>query len=104
MPLGRKQCRATTQPSVKRTYWYLVMSCPMSFEEYSYSFLLLPKMKTATSTEHRTESSCAFLKRPPFLLRKVLRNTGISLGAVAVLGSAWKQQHTRSGCGHRRWP
>lgn len=44
----------------------------MSVDEYSYSFLLLPKMKTATSTEQRTESSCAFLNRPPFRFRKVL--------------------------------
>lgn len=29
-------------------------------------------MTTATSTEHRTESSYAFLNRPPFLFRKVL--------------------------------
>jgi hypothetical protein len=27
---------------------------------------------TATSTEHNTASSCAFLKRPPFRFRKVL--------------------------------
>lgn len=63
----------TKQPLVELTYWYLVMRCCISAEEYSYSFLLLPKMKTATSTEHRTESSCAFLNRPPFRLRKVLR-------------------------------
>lgn len=60
----------------------------MSFEEYSYSFLLLPKMKTATSTEHRTESSCAFLKRPPFLLRKVterLRSSAMALISIFLL-------------------
>ena len=28
---------------------------------------------TATSTEHRTESSCAFLNRPPLRFRKVLQ-------------------------------
>lgn len=55
-----------------RTYWYFVISSRMSAEEYSYSFLLLPKMKTATSTEQSTESSCAFLNRPPFRFRKVL--------------------------------
>jgi hypothetical protein len=46
---------------------------PISLLEYSYSFLLLPKMMTATSTEHRTESSCAFLNKPPLRLRNVLR-------------------------------
>lgn len=55
-----------------RTYWYFVISSRMSAEEYSYSFLLLPKIKTATSTEQSTESSCAFLNRPPFRFRKVL--------------------------------
>lgn len=45
----------------------------MSPEEYSYSFLLWPKIITATSTEQRTESSWAFLNRPPLRLRKVLR-------------------------------
>ncbi len=48
------------------------MSVPISDDEYSYSFLLLPKMKTATSTEQSTESSCAFLNRPPLRFRKVL--------------------------------
>lgn len=43
----------------------------MSDDEYSYSFLLCPKMMTATSTEQRTESSCAFLNKPPLRLRKV---------------------------------
>jgi hypothetical protein len=43
----------------------------MSPDEYSYSFLLCPKMMTATSTEHSTESSCAFLNKPPLRLRKV---------------------------------
>jgi hypothetical protein len=56
-----------------RTYVYLVMSSRISLEEYSYSFLLLPKMKTATSTEHKTDNSCAFLNRPPLRLRKVLQ-------------------------------
>lgn len=42
-------------------------------EENSYRRLLLPKMMTATSTEQRTDSSWAFLKRPPLRLRKVLR-------------------------------
>jgi hypothetical protein len=56
----------------KPTYWYLVRISPISLLEYSYSFLLLPKMITATSTEHRTDSSCAFLNRPPLRLRKVL--------------------------------
>ena len=44
----------------------------ISPDEYSYSFLLWPKIITATSTEHRTESSCAFLNRPPLRLRNVL--------------------------------
>lgn len=39
------------------TYVHRVMSSRMSDEEYSYNFLLLPKMKTATSTEQSTESS-----------------------------------------------
>ena len=48
------------------------MSSRMSPDEYSYSFLFCPKMKTATSTEHSTESSCAFLNKPPLRFRKVL--------------------------------
>ena len=44
----------------------------MSPDENSYSFLLWPKMMTATSTEHSTESSCAFLNRPPLRFRNVL--------------------------------
>ncbi len=46
----------------------------MSIDENSCSFLLVPapKMMTATSTEQSTESSWAFLKRPPFRFRKVL--------------------------------
>ncbi len=51
----------------------------MSPEENSYSFLLWPKMITATSTEQRTDSSCAFLNRPPLRLRKVLVDVAISL-------------------------
>jgi hypothetical protein len=50
----------------------------ISPEENSYSFLLWPKMMTATSTEQRTESSCAFLNRPPLRLRKVLVHGVIS--------------------------
>jgi hypothetical protein len=46
----------------------------MSPDENSYSFLLWPKMMTATSTEQSTESSCAFLNRPPLRFRKVLRD------------------------------
>jgi len=44
----------------------------MSPEEYSKSFLFCPKMTTATSTEHNTDNSCAFLNKPPLRLRKVL--------------------------------
>jgi hypothetical protein len=46
----------------------------MSPDENSYSFLLWPNIMTATSTEQRTESSCAFLNRPPLRLRKVLHS------------------------------
>jgi hypothetical protein len=54
------------------TYWYRPIVSLISPEENSYSFLLWPKMMTATSTEQRTDNSCAFLKRPPLRLRKVL--------------------------------
>jgi hypothetical protein len=54
----------------------------MSADEYSYSFLLLPKMKTATSTEHRTESSCAFLNKPPLRFRNVTERLRSSLMAL----------------------
>jgi hypothetical protein len=68
----------------------------MSPDENSYSFLLCPKMMTATSTEQRTDSSCAFLKRPPLRFKKVLDNVsnksqeahGVEVGvhgAVAVI-------------------
>lgn len=43
----------------------------ISDDEYSYSFLLCPKMMTATSTEQRTDNSCAFLNSPPLRLRNV---------------------------------
>ena len=56
-----------------RTYECRLIISLISPDEYWYSFLLLPKMTTATSTEHNTESSWAFLKRPPFRLRKVLQ-------------------------------
>jgi hypothetical protein len=49
----------------------------MSPDENSYSFLLWPKMMTATSTEHSTESSCAFLNRPPLRFRKVLARVSV---------------------------
>jgi hypothetical protein len=55
------------------TYWYRPMVSLMSPDENSYSFLLWPKMMTATSTEHSTDSSCAFLNKPPLRFRKVLR-------------------------------
>lgn len=54
----------------------------MSAEENSYSFLLWPKMITVTSTEQRTESSWAFLKRPPLRLRKVTERLRSSLMAL----------------------
>jgi len=58
----------------EHTYWYLVKISPISVLEYSYSFLLLPNIITATSTEQRTESSCAFLNKPPLRLRNVLHH------------------------------
>lgn len=60
----------------------------MSPDENSYSFLLWPKMMTATSTEHSTESSCAFLNRPPLRFRKVL-GTVMSVGAEGDGGRPW---------------
>lgn len=54
----------------------------MSPEENSYSFLLWPKMMTATSTEHSTESSCAFLNRPPLRFRNVTERLRSSLMAL----------------------
>lgn len=62
----------------KRTYWKRPIVSLISPDEYSYSFLLWPKMITATSTEQRTDSSCAFLKRPPLRLRNVLRGRRVS--------------------------
>lgn len=50
----------------------------MSVDEYSYSFLLLPKINTATSTEHSTDNSWAFLNRPPFRFKKVLLGACVS--------------------------
>jgi hypothetical protein len=61
------------------TYWYRPIVSLMSPDENSYSFLLCPKMMTATSTEHSTESSCAFLKSPPLRFRNVL--LGVSGGS-----------------------
>lgn len=55
----------------------------MSPEENSYSFLLWPKMMTATSTEQSTESSWAFLNRPPLRFRKVLRGVSFRRGRAA---------------------
>lgn len=54
----------------------------MSHDEYSYSFLLWPKIMTATSTEQRTASSCAFLNSPPFRLRNVTERLRSSLMAL----------------------
>lgn len=46
-------------------------------------------MMTATSTEQRTESSCAFLNKPPLRLRKVLQGRGCELVIeVEVRGGA----------------
>lgn len=44
----------------------------MSPDENWYNFLLLPKTTTATSTEHRTPSSYAFLNRPALRFKNVL--------------------------------
>jgi hypothetical protein len=71
--LCRSQCLVRCPPRCTQplTYWNLAIVSLMSPDEYSYSFLLCPKMMTATSTEHSTESSCAFLNKPPLRLRKV---------------------------------
>jgi hypothetical protein len=58
---------------------YLRRVSLMSPDENSYSFLLWPKMMTATSTEHSTDSSWAFLNRPPLRLRKVTERLRSSL-------------------------
>ena len=59
----------------------------MSPDENSYSFLLWPKMITATSTEQSTESSCAFLNKPPLRFRNVLQ-CGQSWGAIRAMARA----------------
>lgn len=73
------------------TYWNLAIVSFMSPDEYSYSFLLWPKMMTATSTEHSTESSCAFLNKPPLRLRKV---TDLMRGAACQYARVtwWKSK------------
>ncbi len=73
----------------------------MSIDENSCSFLLVPapKMMTATSTEQSTESSWAFLKRPPFRLRKVLgvESTVSRAGrAVCVVESPYTERFLSS--------
>lgn len=55
----------------------------ISPDENSYSFLLWPNMMTATSTEQRTESSWAFLKRPPLRFRKVLGEVSLAMQRCA---------------------
>jgi len=60
-------------PVKSHTKLYRCIISPISLDEYSYNFLLFPKIMTATSTEQRTESSCAFLNNPPLRLRKVLQ-------------------------------
>jgi hypothetical protein len=55
----------------------------MSPDENSYSFLLWPKMMTATSTEQSTDSSCAFLNRPPLRFRKVLPRVSVGRARAA---------------------
>lgn len=63
----------------------------MSEDEYSYSFLLAPKMMTATSTEQSTDSSWAFLKRPPFRFRKVL----VTRDRDGTVSSGWRRGQGR---------
>jgi hypothetical protein len=45
-------------------------------------------MMTATSTEQRTDSSCAFLNRPPLRLRKVLVYVLVSFGFLGWYGGS----------------
>jgi hypothetical protein len=83
-----------------RTYECRLIISLISPDEYWYSFLLLPKMTTATSTEHNTESSWAFLKRPPFRLRKVLQRFSMPQTNGSHRG---RRRHTLSGSGHPLW-
>ena len=93
----------TPQLTPPHTYWNLPTISLMSDDEYSYNFLLWPKMTTATSTEQRTESSCAFLNKPPLRLRKVTDRLRSSRTATQRLGVGWEgegggrggRQHTR---------
>lgn len=71
----------------------------ISLDEYSNSFLLLPKMMTATSTEQSTESSWAFLKRPPLRFKKVLWTAGCKPGGSVRReeGGGWVRTLSDSG-------
>jgi hypothetical protein len=72
------------------TYWYLRNVSAISPEENSYNFLLWPKMMTATSTEHSTDNSWAFLKRPPLRFRKVLQDWSVTTWRRGE----WQEQNT----------
>jgi hypothetical protein len=84
---ARSSFSAVSSTGGMHTYWYRPMVSLMSPDENSYSFLLWPKMMTATSTEHSTDSSCAFLNRPPLRFRKVLRR--VSEGSAMRTRGAW---------------
>lgn len=45
-------------------------------------------MTTATSTEQSTESSCAFLNKPPFLFRKVLDKEAVRIDRAKIIRQA----------------
>lgn len=55
---------------------------------------------TATSTEQRTESSCAFLNRPPLRLRKVL-NDDVSIAWSAKIAVVFYVKRLGAKIGHR---
>lgn len=79
------------------TYWKRPMISLMSDDEYSYSFLLWPKITTATSTEQSTESSCAFLNSPPLRLRKVtlrLRSSR-TVAEMSASGHATRRRNSK---------
>lgn len=73
----------------------------ISDELYSYSFLLCPKITTATSTEQSTDNSCAFLNSPPLRLRNVtlrFRSSRLYHGSIRVTGGGRvAKDHTRYG-------
>lgn len=84
----------STSIPLSPTYWKRPIISLMSDDEYSYSFLLCPKITTATSTEHSTDSSCAFLNRPPLRFRKVTERLRSSR-TVRELGRSEGWMHVR---------